>query len=98
MIFISNNMILDMTSSAASAFGSNLKLIDPSPIAFGLYGGDVDQNGFINATDVSMVDNGVANYDSGYVLTDLTGNNFVDGTDFLIADNNAAIYAEVIIP
>jgi len=98
MIFISNSMILDMTSSAASAFGSNLKLIDPSPIAFGLYGGDVDQNGFINATDVSMVDNGVANYDSGYVLTDLTGNNFVDGTDFLIADNNAAIYAEVITP
>ncbi len=98
MIFVSNIMTLDMTSSASSAYGSNMKLIDSSPVAFGLYGGDVDQDGFINATDVSIVDNGVANYDSGYVLTDLTGNNFVDGTDFLIADNNAAIYAEVITP
>ena len=39
-------------------FGNNMILIDAAPVAFGLYGGDVDQDGIIDASDVSTVDNG----------------------------------------
>ena len=79
-------------------FGSNQIQVDTSPIRFAVYGGDVDQDGSVDATDVSLVDNDAANYVSGYVFTDLTGDNFVDGTDFVIADNNAADFVGLIRP
>jgi len=65
---------------------------------FAFYSGDVNQDGTIDATDISMIDNDAANFVSGYVVTDLTGDDFVDGTDFVIADNNAAIFVSVIRP
>ncbi|MBK6505797.1 MAG: hypothetical protein IPG02_09040 [Ignavibacteria bacterium] len=63
-----------------------------------MYSGDVDQEGTIDAADVSMIDNAALLFTSGYVKTDLTGDNFVDATDFAIADNNAANFVSVIRP
>lgn len=57
-----------------------------------------NQDGTVDATDVSAVDNAAANFLGGYVTTDLTGDNFVDGTDFAIADNNAANFVSLIRP
>jgi hypothetical protein len=76
--------------------GRNLK--DASTARFGMYGGDVNQDGTVDATDLSAVDNDASNYVSGYVVTDLTGDSFVDGTDFAIADNNAANFVSVVRP
>ena len=84
--------------SASQAFGNNQIQVDASPIRFAVYGGDVDQDGSVDATDVSLVDNDATIYLSGYVVTDLTGDNFVDGTDFSIADNNAANFVSVVKP
>jgi hypothetical protein len=88
----------DMSSSSAQAFGSNMIQVDTSPLRFAVYGGDVNRDGTVDATDVSMIDNDAANFVSGYVVTDLTGDDFVDGTDFAIADNNAANFVSVIRP
>jgi hypothetical protein len=88
----------DLSSSAAQAFGSNLMQVDASPVRFAIYGGDVNQDGTIDATDLSAIDNDAANFIGGYVATDLTGDEFVDGTDFAIADNNAANFISVISP
>lgn len=88
----------DFTTLATQAYGNNLKQVDLSPIEFAVYGGDVNQDGTVDATDVSTVDNDAANFVAGYVLTDLTGDNFVDATDFSIADNNAASFISVITP
>lgn len=87
--FVSSALTYDFTSAASQAFGNNMILIDAAPVAFGLYGGDVDQDGIIDASDVSTVDNGAFSSLSGYVLSDLTGDDFVDATDVSIVDNNA---------
>lgn len=87
-----------LSSLATQAYGSNLVQVDASPVRFAVYGGDVNQDGTVDATDVSAVDNAAANFLGGYVTTDLTGDNFVDGTDFAIADNNAANFVSLIRP
>lgn len=97
-VAISGNVSYDMTSSASQAYGGNLIQVDTAPVRFAMYGGDVNQDGTVDATDVSTIDNDASNFVGGYVVTDLTGDNFVDGTDFAIADNNAANFVSVIRP
>ncbi len=81
------------------AYGNNEIQVDTSPYnVFAFYSGDVDQDGTIDATDLSLIDNDVQNFVSGYVVTDLTGDDFVDGTDFAIADNNAANFVSLVRP
>jgi hypothetical protein len=80
------------------AFGNNQIQIDESPFRFAIYSGDVNQDGTVDATDVSLIDNDAANFTSGYVITDITGDDFVDGSDFAIANNNAADFVSVIRP
>jgi hypothetical protein len=65
---------------------------------YAVYSGDTNQDGTVDATDVSAIDNDASNFVGGYVVTDLTGDNFVDGTDFAIADNNAANFVSAVTP
>ena len=62
--------------------------IDTSPIGFAIYSGDINQDGIIDAGDLSLVDNDVFNSVSGYVNTDVNGDDFVDASDLSIVDNN----------
>lgn len=97
--FVSDAASIAFSVDAIYAFGNNEIQVDVSPYnVFAFYSGDVNQDGTIDATDISMIDNDAANFVSGYVVTDLTGDDFVDGTDFVIADNNAAIFVSVIRP
>ncbi|MBX7041685.1 MAG: FG-GAP-like repeat-containing protein [Ignavibacteria bacterium] len=88
----------DISASSSQAFGSNMIQVDTSPVRFAIFGGDVNQDGTVDATDVSMIDNDAQNFVGGYVVTDLTGDDFVDGTDFAIADNNAGNFVSVVRP
>jgi hypothetical protein len=58
----------------------------------------VNQDGTIDASDVSAVDNDANNSLSGYVNTDVTGDNFVDAADVSIVDNNAFSAVSVVRP
>ena len=88
----------DFTRSDSCAFGRNLFLIDSSPLKYAVYSGDVNQDGTVDATDVSAIDNDAGNFTGGYVATDLNGDEFVDGSDFVIADNNASNFVSVVRP
>ncbi len=88
----------DFSTASSQAYGSNMIQVDESPVRFAIYGGDVNQDGTVDATDVSTIDNDAFNFLDGYVVTDLTGDDFVDGTDFAIADNNAANFVSAITP
>ena len=87
-----------MTSILSRAYGSNQIQIDNSPVKFGLYSGDINQDGTIDAGDLSGVENDAANSVSGYVSTDLNGDDFVDGSDLSIVENNVALGVSVITP
>jgi len=80
------------------AYGSNMIQVDNSPVRFAVYGADVNQNGNVDATDLGLIDNDAYNFNSGYIITDVTGDNITDGSDFMIAGNNASAFVSVIRP
>ena len=88
----------DLSSSLSQAFGSNMTQVNTSPVRFAIYSGDVNQDGTIDASDVSSVDNDAFNSLSGYVNTDVTGDDFVDAGDVSIVDNNASLSVNAITP
>jgi hypothetical protein len=97
--FVSDAASIAFSVDAIYAYGNNEVQVDASPYnVFAFYSGDVNQDGTVDATDVSAIDNDAQNFVGGYVVTDLTGDNFVDGTDFAIADNNAANFVSVVTP
>lgn len=76
----------DFTSSSSQAYGNNLKL---KGSIYTIFCGDVNQDGIIDGTDLSMLDNDAYIFRTGIRLpTDLNGDNVVDGADFIIGDNN----------
>jgi len=76
-------------SAIVSTFGGNEIQVDASPVRFAMYGGDVNQDGVVDATDLGLIDNDAFNFVTGYVNTDLTGDDVTDASDAAIADNNA---------
>lgn len=85
----------NFTSSSSQAFGNNMIL---KGTKYCIFSGDVNQDGTVDLTDLSLIDNDAYNFVSGYVSTDLTGDNFVDLDDLSIADNNAYNFVSVITP
>lgn len=76
----------NFTTAANQAYGSNLVLKSGK---YCLYSGDVNQDGTIDGTDISIIDNNAFNYASGYLPADVDGNGTVDGSDLSVTDNNA---------
>ncbi len=85
----------DFTSSALQAYGSNLV---HTGTEYCIYSGDVNQSGFIDLSDVLIVNNDVSNFLAGYVNSDVTGNNLVDLNDLLLTHNNASKLVIVLKP
>lgn len=87
--FASNSLAYDFTTSAGKAYGDNMIQVNSSPVRFAIYSGDVNKDGAIEATDLSMIDNDAANFLTGYVQSDVNGDNVIDASDALITENNA---------
>ena len=85
----------NFTTAASTAFGNNLINVDSSPVRFASYSGDVNQDGYINLTDVLKVYNDGSTFVTGYSNSDVTGNNIVDLTDLLITYNNSVDFVSV---
>ena len=81
-----------------SAYGNNQILVDINPLTYAIYSGDVNQDGTIDAADVSEVDNASLSSLVGYVRTDITGDNFTDAADVSIVDNNAFNLVSAVTP
>ena len=73
-----------------------MKQIDTSPIAFGIFSGDENQDGTIDVTDLIDIYNNLNN--SGYLRTDINGDDFIDVTDLIITYNNVINVVSVITP
>ncbi|HRI84702.1 MAG TPA: FG-GAP-like repeat-containing protein [Ignavibacteria bacterium] len=88
----------NLSTSSSQAFGNNLILVDNSPVRFSIYSGDVNQDGVVDLTDGSFIDNDAYNFNSGYLSTDVNGDGIVDVTDAVYVDNNATGFVGVIKP
>ncbi len=84
----------NFTTSPSQAYGNNLKLKGGK---YCIISGDVFQDGFIDGSDLMMIDNDAYNFSTGRFLpSDLNGDGFTDALDMLIAENNKS--REVIRP
>ena len=91
-------MTYNFTTANTQAYGDNQIQADASPVRFAVYSGDVNQDGTVDASDVSVADNDAYNSVSGYVNTDVTGDDFVDAADVSIVDNNAFNSVSAVTP
>lgn len=85
----------DFTTDSTQAFGDN-EVRKGSE--FCIYSGDVDQNGFIELSDIIEIFNDASEFETGYVVTDVTGDRITDLSDILIAFNNSSLFIGVISP
>jgi hypothetical protein len=89
--FSSNHLAYNFTSDSAKSFGNNLKKQGSKWVVFG---GDVNQDGFVDLTDVIAINNNANVFTTGYIKTDVNGDNFTDLTDVILAYNNSSIFAQ----
>jgi len=81
-----NNHSYDFTTSANKSYGNNLFL---KGLKYCVFSGDVNQDNYIDASDLSTVGNGSDVSLNGYVSADVTGDNFVDASDISIVEKNS---------
>jgi len=93
--FTSGNLNYDFTTSSSQAYGNNQIL---KGTKYCIYNGDVNQDGIIDGSDVSMTDNDAFNFLSGYLNTDLNGDNIIDASDLVVVDNNSFNFVMKITP
>jgi hypothetical protein len=86
--FAGNTVNYSFHSSASSAYGNNLKNLGGG--YFGMYTGDVTQDGFINLSDVSSISTTASSFSNGYINQDLNGDGVIDALDLINCDNNSA--------
>ena len=86
--FVTSAISYDFTSGSNKAFGNNLKLISGK---WCIFGGDVNQDGFVDTADLNQVFSENVNGVSGYVTTDLNGDMFTEVEDLNIVFTNNVI-------
>ena len=87
----------DFRTDNSKAFGNNMMPVDVTQIRHAIYSGDVNQDGSVNALDISEIDNDVFNFSSGYIGSDVTGD-VTDAADLWVSDNNAFNFVSKITP
>lgn len=85
----------NFTTAASQSYGSN-EVLKGTKYCF--YSGDVNQDGTVDASDGSAVDNDAYNFNSGYIPTDVNGDGSVDGSDLSVVDNNAYNFVGKVVP
>lgn len=84
----------DFTNALNKAYsdGFNPPMITLGSGIFGFYGGDVNQDGTIDGSDLGMVENGAAVFEFGYNNGDISGDGATDGADLSLIENNSTLF------
>lgn len=93
--FTNGTLYYDFTTANTQAFGNNMI---NSGGKWSIYVGDVNQDGIVDASDVSLVDNDALSGNYGNGTTDLNCDAIVDVSDLSIIDNNSTNSVSVITP
>jgi hypothetical protein len=94
--FTSKSLTWDFTSAASQAYGSNMKLLATG--VWGIFAGDVNQEGYINISDAVPVNNDIAAGEQGYKVTDINGDANINISDAVPVNNNIAAGIQKVTP
>jgi hypothetical protein len=86
----------DFTTAANKAYGDNMIQLESG--VYGIYSGDLNQDGFIEFLDYPQLFNDSDNLLEGYQTTDLNGDGFVEFLDYPILFNNSDNLIETLHP
>lgn len=95
-VSFSGSLISQSFGSASNVYGGNLGLSYDG--RYLIWGGDIDQDDFVGASDMAMVDNQSAAFGMGYITEDVDGDGFVGASDMAIIDNNSSNFIFAIFP
>ncbi len=93
--FTDGTLYYDFTLANTQAFGNNLI---NSGGKWSIYTGDVNQDGIVDGTDVSFVDNDAVSGNYGTGINDLNCDGAIDVSDLSFIDNNSTFSIGVITP
>ena len=94
--FAGSTISYDFSTSADQAYGSNQQNLGSG--VYGFFGGDVSQDGLLDASDLIQVDNDAAMFAMGYLTNDANGDGLIDLSDMIIVDNNVAYFVYSVLP
>lgn len=93
--FTNGTLYYNFTTANTQAFGNNMINAGGK---WSFYVGDVNQDGIVDASDVSLVDNDALSGVFGSAITDLNCDGIVDVSDLSVIDNNSTNSVSVIAP
>jgi len=82
--------------NSTKAYGGNMK--HKADGTWVIYGGDPNQDGLVDSSDMLLIDNDAANFVTGYVSNDLNGDGLIDSGDMILVDNNASTCVAALTP
>ncbi|MBL8008716.1 MAG: hypothetical protein JNJ56_14440, partial [Ignavibacteria bacterium] len=98
IVFSQDTASYNFTTAATKAYGDNQKQVNYSPVRYAFFGGDINQDGTLDASDLSSVENAAQDGLSGYIISDVTGDDYVDAADLSLVENNVTTGVSAVIP
>jgi hypothetical protein len=92
----SGSTIAQSFTTPAQVFGGNLQAKGGG--IYAIYGGDVNQDGYVDSGDQSDVETASSNFIGGYVITDINGDGYVDSSDQSITETNSSAFVGSVLP
>jgi len=94
--FSGSTITYDFASDPANTYGDNLKLMGEG--VYGIYVGDVNQDGIIDLDDLVSMDPDIIIGNIGYLPSDLNGDGIIDLDDLVKGDPNFIVGIAVATP
>ena len=86
VLFSAATVSYDFSTASNKAYGDNEANLNDGN--FGLWSGDVNQDGTINQTDFNGIESGSLLFLTGYSVYDITGNRITESADYSLVENN----------
>jgi len=83
-------------TSTNNAYADNQAEVEPG--VFAIFSGDINQDGYIDPFDYSILQADILNFSFGYVDADLNGDGYVDPYDYSIYQKNSLNFVSTIHP
>jgi len=84
--FTGSTIDYNFSTSASQAYGNAMKDLGG---VFGMFAGDVNQDGIVDSGDMVVVDNDAANFITGYFANDVNGDGNINAADLQLLNANA---------